>query len=56
MELDADKIAYDIGDTFINCWEMSPVQQWGRIITLLEEYGYKIIKKDSPAKEIERFS
>jgi hypothetical protein len=41
--IDYDKLASDLGDTFIDYWKMPPVDQWKHICAMLEEAGYEIV-------------
>lgn len=32
------------GDTFIDWQTMPPTQQWGRIVSMLHEYGFDVVR------------
>jgi hypothetical protein len=43
----ATGLASVIGDTFIDWKNVSPQKQWERIVALLYEHGYIIVRRDA---------
>lgn len=39
-ELDAEVLAWNLGDTFIDFRTMTPAQQWERIVTMIHEHDH----------------
>jgi len=43
----SDRVASECGDTFLyDCQSMAPTQQWAKILCLLDDNGFMIIKKE----------
>ena len=47
-----DGLSYIIGDTFIDYWKMSPLEQWTRIARELRTNGFHIVKDELTLEKI----